>query len=60
MTIKKFIKNFIQEEEGATAVEYAIMVALIGAVAIAAVKVLGTAVSDEFVGVAGELSTAGS
>ena len=48
MTIKKFIKNFIQEEEGATAVEYAIMVALIGAVAIGAVIILGTAVRDEF------------
>ena len=58
MTIKRFLKRFIQEEEGATAVEYAIMVALIGAVAIVAVGVLGTAVSDEFTEVAGSISSA--
>ena len=55
MGIKNFFKRFIQEEEGATAVEYAIMVALIGAVAIAAVTVLGTAVSEEFSEVATSL-----
>ena len=48
MGIKNFFKRFIQEEEGATAVEYAIMVALIGAVAIAAVTFLGEEVSKEF------------
>ena len=48
MGIKNFFKRFIQEEEGATAVEYAIMVALIGAVAIAAVTFLGEEVSSEF------------
>ena len=57
MGIKNFFKRFIQEEEGATAVEYAIMVALIGAVAIAAVTVLGTAVSTEFNEVATSLNT---
>ena len=56
MGIKNFFKRFIQEEEGATAVEYAIMVALIGAVAIAAVTVLGTSVSTEFSEVATSLN----
>ena len=44
----KLFKKFIRDEEGATAVEYAIMVALIGAVAIAAVTFLGGEVSREF------------
>jgi pilus assembly protein Flp/PilA len=35
-------------EEGATAVEYALMVALIAAVIIVAVTFLGTATSDKF------------
>ena len=58
MGIKNFFKRFIQEEEGATAVEYAIMVALIGAVAIAAVTFLGGEVSKEFNQVGTAISTA--
>ena len=54
----KLFKRFIQDEEGATAVEYAIMVALIGAVAIAAVTFLGTAVSDEFTDVGNAINSA--
>lgn len=45
--MKKFF-NFLFDEEGATAVEYALMVALIAVVIIVAVKTLGTAVSDKF------------
>jgi pilus assembly protein Flp/PilA len=58
MGIKNFFKRFIQEEEGATAVEYAIMVALIGAVAIAAVTYLGQEVSAEFSEVGGLINAA--
>ena len=58
MGIKNFFKRFIQEEEGATAVEYAIMVALIGAVAIGAVTFLGGAVSDEFSEVGASINSA--
>jgi len=58
MTIKRFLKRFIQEEEGATAVEYAIMVALIGAVAILAVTYLGEEVSKEFSEVGDSISSA--
>jgi pilus assembly protein Flp/PilA len=60
MGIKIFFKRFIQEEEGATAVEYAIMVALIGAVAIAAVTFLGGEVSAEFQSVGASINGMGS
>jgi len=40
-----WVKKFGREEEGATMVEYALMVALIAVVAIAAVTLLGTNVS---------------
>ncbi len=38
----------IREDEGATAVEYALMVALIAAVIIAAVTLIGTNASSKF------------
>ena len=46
-------RNFVRNEEGATAVEYALMVALIAVVIIAAVTTLGSNASTKF-------STAGS
>lgn len=55
MAIKKFFKKFIQEEEGATAVEYAVMIALIIAVCIGTVAVLGTQVNTAFLKVSGTL-----
>ena len=50
----KHLINFLMDEEGATAVEYALMVALIAVVIIAAVTFLGDEVSEKFstVGVA--------
>jgi pilus assembly protein Flp/PilA len=42
------LKLRAREEGGATAVEYALMVALIAAVIIAAVTTLGTKASDKF------------
>ena len=41
-TAWKQIRNFLSDEEGATAVEYGIMVALIAAVIIVAVTGIGT------------------
>ena len=38
----KKLMNFFKEEDGATAVEYAIMVGLIAAVIIATVAIIGT------------------
>jgi pilus assembly protein Flp/PilA len=45
--MKKLI-GFMREEEGATAVEYGIMVALIAVVIIAAVTVVGTKLRSTF------------
>ncbi len=51
--------RFWREEDGATSVEYALMVALIAVVIIVAVKALGTSVSEKFSLVATELDNAG-
>jgi pilus assembly protein Flp/PilA len=45
--MKKLIK-FLKDEEGATAVEYGIMVALIAAVIVTIVGTLGTKISSAF------------
>ncbi|MEO7858921.1 MAG: Flp family type IVb pilin [Nitrospirales bacterium] len=44
----KHIVRFMREEDGATAVEYGLMVALIAIVIIAAVTLLGTNLSAKF------------
>jgi pilus assembly protein Flp/PilA len=44
----KFAQQFIAGEDGATMVEYALMVALIAAVCITAVTTLGTTLSTKF------------
>lgn len=49
----KFIKNFMQEEDGVTAIEYGLIAALIAVVIIASV----TAVGDELVLVFTEVQT---
>jgi len=51
--------NFLQDEEGATAVEYGLMVALIAVVIISGVVVIGTSLSDKFNEVAVEVGSAG-
>ena len=56
MTIKKFFKKFIQDEEGATAVEYAVMIVLIIVVCLATVAFLGEEVEKGFNKVATTLS----
>jgi len=53
--MNKLIK-FLKKEEGATAVEYGIMVALIAAVIIAVVVVLGTKLSSAFQNVSAQLT----
>ncbi len=47
----RFVKNFWAGDEGATAVEYGLMVALIAGVIILTVTTLGGAVNDTFKGV---------
>jgi pilus assembly protein Flp/PilA len=46
------VKNFVQEEEGASAVEYGLLVALIAVAIIGAVTTLGTNLSTMFNNVA--------
>jgi pilus assembly protein Flp/PilA len=50
-----FQSRIIREEEGASMVEYGLLVALIAVVAIAAVTLVGTAVSTNFSEVASAL-----
>jgi pilus assembly protein Flp/PilA len=52
------IKNFIKDEEGATAVEYGLMVALIAAVIVGIVGTLGGQVNTAFLTVSDELPAA--
>ncbi len=49
--LKNLVQSFIREEEGATATEYAVMLALIIVISLAAISALGTKVSDIFVDV---------
>jgi pilus assembly protein Flp/PilA len=50
-----FQSRIVREEEGASMVEYALLVALIAIVAIVAVGLVGTAVSSKFDTVASSL-----
>ena len=47
----KFAKQFLAGEEGATMIEYALMVALIGAALVTVVTTLSTSVSTKFTSV---------
>ena len=49
------IKNFFNDESGATAVEYGLLVALISVMIIGAVKLLSTGVQNAFNGAAAEM-----
>ena len=55
-----FLKRLAAGEEGATMVEYALMVALIGAALIGVVGTLSTAISGKFTSVATSVTSAGS
>ena len=48
MGIKNFFKRFIQDEEGATAVEYAVMIVLIIVVCLATITLLGGEIEKSF------------
>ncbi len=51
----KTLKSLVRDEEGATMVEYALMVALVAVVAISAVALLGHNLSTVFNTVAGTI-----
>lgn len=50
------IQRFIRDEEGVTAIEYALIAALIAVVIIAAVKLVGQDVNNTFQRIANELT----
>ncbi len=50
-----YIANLLRRDDGATMVEYGLMVALIAVVAIVAVTALGGSVKDIFCDIAGSL-----
>ena len=58
--IKKNLCAFLQDENGPTAVEYAVMVALIIVVSIAAITTLGTKVTSTFSNTATKITTTAS
>ncbi len=49
--MKDLLKRLVANEDGATMVEYALMVALIAAVAVAAVTSLGSTINSKFGGI---------
>jgi pilus assembly protein Flp/PilA len=51
----QFVVDFVQREDGPTAVEYAVMLALIIVVCLVAITSLGTKASSTFSSVAGTL-----
>jgi pilus assembly protein Flp/PilA len=54
------IMNLVKDEQGATALEYGLIAALIAAFIVGAVTALGTSVRDTFQGVADDMAGAGS
>lgn len=57
--MKTIITKLIRNEEGATALEYGLIAALIAAAIVGAVTALGTNVSDTFTGIADKMTVGG-
>ncbi|MCO6429693.1 MAG: Flp family type IVb pilin [Deltaproteobacteria bacterium] len=53
--IKTSVKGNEKKEEGASLVEYALLLALIAVVCIVAIRVIGTKASAQFSSIAGQL-----
>jgi pilus assembly protein Flp/PilA len=54
------VQRFLVSEDGPTAVEYAVMLALIVIVCLTAIQSIGTAANDTFLEVADKLTGSGS
>lgn len=54
--IRERVLSFLRREDGPTAVEYAVMLALIVVVCIAAITALGTAANNTFTNVGTKIS----
>jgi pilus assembly protein Flp/PilA len=58
--MRTFIRNFVRDESGPTAVEYAVMLALIIVVCIGAITALGKNANTTFTSVGSAISAGGS
>ena len=58
--LSNFVVDFVKREDGPTAVEYAVMLALIIVVCITAITTLGTNANQTFTSVGNTLSTVSS
>jgi pilus assembly protein Flp/PilA len=58
--MRKFFVDFLRQEDGPTAVEYAVMLALIIVVCIAAITALGTNANATFTEVSGVIGSTSS
>ena len=56
----RFFRSLAASEEGATMVEYALMVALIGAALVTVVTTLSTSISGQFTSVSNTVAGTGS
>ena len=54
----RMFKNFINDESGATAIEYGLIAALVSVAAIVALEQMGTSLDQMFSTVSGKLDTA--
>ena len=54
--MRPFLKNFLQDEDGAAMVEYALLVALIALVAIVGVSATGTSINAQFAKISCKIS----
>ncbi len=59
-TLKQKLQSFLADEQGATAVEYGLMIALIAAVILTTVGLLGTELNTKFISVKDAVKNAGS
>ncbi len=57
--ITKLVRPFAKDEEGATAIEYGLFAALVGAVIVATVATLGNQTNSGFTTVSSALTSAG-
>lgn len=58
MNLFAYLRNLVRNDEGQDLLEYALLVALVAIVCVAAVTTTGTSVSDIFTAITGELDGA--
>jgi pilus assembly protein Flp/PilA len=59
-TLKQKLQSFLADEQGATAVEYGLMIALIAAAILVTVGLLGTELNTKFTSVKDAVKNAGA